>query len=431
MSEEVSYIDKIKKLIDKNIWILFLIVLLVGLYLRFYRIESALNFGWDQARDSWITRDLLMGKFTLIGPRTGIGHFHIGALYFYLLAPFYYVSNLDPAGANFLNIILNIVNFILIFITTKKIFNNYSAIFAISIYATNSYIIGINQVPWNVTLMPGVAALIFYSITKIYKNEYKWFYVLACLSGLYFHLHFTAIFLPFIIIFSLVFIKDKLKALRYALFSLPVYLVWFIPNLIYELRNHYSNTSLFGNFLNNYFLGFHFRFFLHRLPDAFLQMAMILNFPEFFYLRFIIPLIFLIIILVKRKDNKNLLFGYLISLWFVIPVVGFTFYSGPISEYYYLYDVPMVLYIIVYIHTKILQTRYKHYLFTLMIIFWIFYVFNNTKGHWVKAGNGGLKKQKFLTEQAIRKGKKIKFNEGDIGSYLYTIWKQDRKPRNL
>ena len=413
---------------NNKVWIAFIVILIVGLYLRFFRIEEVVRFGWDQGRDAWIVREIILGKYTLIGPRTGIGHFHLGPLYFYLLVPFYLASNLDPMASNYLNFLLNIVNFVIIFVVTKKIFNSYAALFVILIYATNSYLIGINQSPWNVTLMPGIAVLIFYSIIKVHQGHYKWTFLLATLSGLYFHIHFTAIFIPFIILASLIFVKDKIKMLKYAVASLPLFLIWFVPNLIHELQNHNAQYFRIRDFLKDYYIGFHFRFLLHRLQDALIQFATILNFPSHPLVRFAVPTLFAVVWL-NEKDKKKKLLGYLISLWFIIPLIGFTLYGGPLSEYYFLYNAPMVLFIIAYLLEKVIQLRFKP-IIMILALYWISYIFYNTKDLWVKPEFGGLAAQKASVRQAIERGEHIHYTEGDIRSYLYVIWTDDNKEVN-
>ena len=65
-------IKKLLVFIKKHKFILiFWLIVLVGMYLRFYRIESVQSFGWDQARDAWKTRDIIKGQIVLNGPRTG------------------------------------------------------------------------------------------------------------------------------------------------------------------------------------------------------------------------------------------------------------------------------------------------------------------------------------------------------------------------
>ena len=186
----IMILNKLFYLTSSKAWMFFILILIIGLFLRFYRIEEVVSFGWDQGRDAFVVRDILQGNYTLIGPRTGIGHFHLGPVYYYLLAPFYYITNLDPMASNYFNIVANIINFTILFVVSKKLFNNNAALLITLIYATNQYLMG-SRIPWNVTLMPSVSALIFYSIVNVYENKYVWTFVAWTLSGFFFNLHFA------------------------------------------------------------------------------------------------------------------------------------------------------------------------------------------------------------------------------------------------
>ncbi|MBI5127451.1 hypothetical protein HZA76_03260 [Candidatus Roizmanbacteria bacterium] len=414
----------------KNLhWIIFFLILIVGFYLRFYGIEAAQNFGWDQGRDAWLVRDIIVKHvWVLNGPRTGVGHFHLGPLWYYLLVPFYYLTKLDPMGANYLNILVNVLNFFFIFWVSLKIFNKKTALFIIFIYATNSYLISINKTPWNVSLVPGIAALIFYAIYQVVlKNKYNFIFLISFLTGLFFHAHFSVIFLPLIIILSFILVKDKKKTLIYSFLSLPLFLVWLVPNFVYDLQTKYNNLNLFNNFFKDYLIGgFHLRFFLYRLYDAFIQFQTILSLPNISrFIVLIIPaLYFIFLIFEKSKEQKKL--GYLISLWFLVPAFGYSLYAGSTSEYYMLMNSVLVIYIIFYIQKRILQWKFKPFLI-LIVIFWAGFTYFQTKDLWVKNDTGGLKKQKEEVKQRIVENKKISFNEGDIQAYLWQIWKEDKK----
>lgn len=416
--------------IKKNKYILlFLAIVLIGMYLRFYRIESIQEFGWDQGRDAWKVRDIIKGQIVLNGPRTGIGHMHLGSLWYYLLVPFYYLTNMDPVGAIYLNIVANLFNFIAIFFVTKKIYGEKSALFVSFIYATNKYLIEINQTTWNVSPIPGVAALIFYSIYKIvYENKYKWIFLLSFLTGLFFHLHFSVVFLPLIILGSLILVKDKKKIFYYGLASLPLLIIWLIPSVFYDIQSKNTNTNLFNSFLKDYFInGFHFRFFLIRLHDAFIQFQTILSLPRtsYSFLKFIIPGIYFVT-LIFEKVKKQKILGYLILLWFIIPAFGYSFYGGTTSEYYMLMNSLLVIYVVYYLQTKLLKLKFKPTIY-LLVIFWSIFTISQTKNLWIKNQNNGLVKQKEEVKERILQNNKIVFGEGDIKAYLWQIWVEDKK----
>ncbi|KKP51045.1 MAG: hypothetical protein UR42_C0021G0002 [Candidatus Roizmanbacteria bacterium GW2011_GWA2_33_33] len=423
---------KLKKLLDfikKNkFYLIFILIFIIGMYLRFYKIDDYRTFGWDQARDAWKVRDIIKGQIVLIGPRTGVGQFHLGPFWYYLLTPFYLLTSMDPRAANYLNILVNIFNSAVIFIITKKIYDKNIALFVSFIYATNRYLIEINRVPWNVSLVPGVALLIFYAIYKVvYEKKYKWILVLSSLVGLFFHLHFSVVFLPLIILLSFILAKDKKRILIWSVASLPFLLVWLIPNVLYDIQTKNNNLNLFNNFLRDYLIeGFHFRFFLYRLNDAFIQFQTILSLPHTYkFIKFIIPAIFSIMVFFD-KNKKQKILGYLILLWFLAPAVGYSFYGGLTSEYYMLMNSVLVIYILVYLQKRILKIKFKPILLT-SIIFWACFTYFQSKDLWKKIPDRGLVDQKKAVQNRIYLNEKIEYKEGEIESYLWQIWVEDKK----
>jgi len=419
-----------KFLIKHRFLLTFFVIMLIGLYLRFYKVEVTQSFDWDQAKESWKTRDVLMGQLVLEGPRTGVGRFHLGPLWYYLLSPFYYITKLDPMGANYLNFLINIFNFIVFYLITRKIFNEYAALFSILILAVSKYLIEITRTPWYISPVFVVSTIIFYSIYKIvYKNNYKWIPLLAFLTGLFTHLHFSVVFLIPIILLSFLFVKHKKTVFIKGLISLPLFLIWFIPIILFNLQTKNGDLSLFQNFSKDYLIsGFHLRFFLYRLNDAFIQFHTILSLPPGYpFLEFIIPLIFAIVLFFE-KDKKKRLLGYLMSLWFIVPAIMYSFYGGTTSEYYVLINAPLVIYILYYLQEKLLNLRFKPVIIFLLVGILSFYIYYNTFNLWIKPNNGGLAQQKDETRKRIKRGEKIPYNEGDIKAYLYQIWVIDKKP---
>jgi len=406
----------------------FVFILFLGLYLRFYKIEQIQSFGWDQARDAWLVRDIINGKIVLNGPRTGVGHFHLGPLWYYLLVPFYYFSNMDPASANYLNILVNIFNFIAVYYVTKKIYGEKNALFATLLFATNKYLIEINRVSWNVSPVIGVAILIFYGILKIINNEnYQWIPIIFFLLGLFIHLHFTFVFIVPIILISFLFTKNKKRTLFLSLISLPLILLWYIPNFLYDIQSKNTNVGLFNNFLKDYFINaFHLRFFLYRINDGFIQYQALFQLPKTILLfKFIIPSIFVLISFFE-KNNKVRILNLLLILWFIVPSIGYSFYGGATSEYYMLMNSILVFYTVIYLQNKLLNFKIKIIPY-ILIIFWIIFIFFQTRSFWINRDySGGLMKQKKSVLQRIKDNNKIGYNEGVIDSYLWQIWVEDR-----
>lgn len=409
--------------------LLFIVILALALYLRFhgYETDPTRFFGWDQARDAWKIRDIIQGQLVLDGPKTGIGNLHLGPLYFYLVAPFYLITKLDPVGSIYFLIFANIVNFFTLFVVTKKLFSLKAALFAVFLFAVSNYIIKQSMIPWNVSLVPAASTLIFYSIYRI-KTQGKmyWYVILGGLMGFFFHLHFTAVFLPAIVILSLFPYNKKFKTLFPLILSFLIASIFLIPTLLFNYQHSQGEYYRYTDFITHYTHGFHGRFFMTRLVESFVQFRLITFFPLISsVLQFIIPAAFFGLIFFE-KDKKTKLLGLLMLPWFIVPLIAFTVYAGPVSDYYYYFQMPLVIFIIIYLQIQILKKFPK--LLYLLIALWVVYAISNTQEFWVKKTDGGLNMSKRDALVHAKEGRIIEYHEGDIRSYLYEVWTEDYPP---
>lgn len=92
----------LKKLVNeilshKFVYLLLLIILGFGLFLRVYNLNNLLGFYYDQGRDALAIWNLWhFGNIPFIGPTTGIAGIFRGPFYYYLIAPFYLLGKGNP-----------------------------------------------------------------------------------------------------------------------------------------------------------------------------------------------------------------------------------------------------------------------------------------------------------------------------------------------
>lgn len=410
--------------IHENRWFTLSIVLLllfVGLLLRFYQAESNISFGWDQARDSWMVREIIQGKLLMQGPKTGIGNLHLGPLYFYFLVPFYIATNLDPVGSIYFTMLVYILTYASLYYVTKHIFSERIALFTLFLYTVSTYLSTSARYVWNVSLVPATAMLIIYSLFKIRTGHYKWFVVLGALSGFFYHLHFSALFIPLIVLCSLVFIKPKKAMIPWIILGFFLCLLFLLPTVVSELLSSSGEKQRIVNFSTDYVHRPNFQFMLYRLPDSLFMFEALLYFKPLSYLKFVLPIIFAIIIFFFEKDKDKKHLGFILLPWFIIPLIGFTAYKGPISDYYFLLNLPAALFILIYLQDRLIQINKKVFVI-ILLGFWSFYSYHNIGNHIAKTGDGGLAKQKNDVRETIKNKGSIPYHEGDIKAYLYTIW---------
>src|SRR3989338_4359605 len=119
-----------------NILILFLIIL-IGLFFRTYLAVERFEFGHDGDLYSWIVKDIVVNHhFRLIGQLTSAPGIFIGGLFYYLLIPFFLLSNMDPIGTTSFAIIIGLVTIFSLYFVLSKLFKTEVGLIASFLYAT-------------------------------------------------------------------------------------------------------------------------------------------------------------------------------------------------------------------------------------------------------------------------------------------------------
>lgn len=149
----------------KIIFILLIIILLFAAFLRLYRIADYMTFLGDEGRDVIIARDILLGHFTLLGPRSSAGNFFYGPIYYYMIAPFLWAFRYDPVGPAVMVGLFSIATDYVIYFVGKKFFNETAGLVASALYAVSPLVIIYSHSSWNPDVLPFF--LFSYSIFSI------------------------------------------------------------------------------------------------------------------------------------------------------------------------------------------------------------------------------------------------------------------------
>jgi len=92
---------KVNLKISKELWLLGLI-LVVGAFLRLYKIDQYMTFLGDEGRDVIIvSRFIKHFDLMLVGPGTSVGNMYLGPLYYYLMVPALFLAGFSPVGRQF------------------------------------------------------------------------------------------------------------------------------------------------------------------------------------------------------------------------------------------------------------------------------------------------------------------------------------------
>lgn len=229
---------------------LLLLILILGTFLRFYRMRYLSTFLTDQAIELAGARQILNGKFTLIGIKTSISEVRNGAVMYYLLAPLLYIFRLDPIAGGVLQALLSIATIVLTFFLGKKVANNQGLLAAYFIAASSLLVKFSRQtmLAFYPLFFTGLSLFLSIKIATVKNNKNRYILMLGFLLGFILQIHYStisiwlfAILLPFII-------NIGKKIYYYSQLILGT-IVGFSPLLLFELRHEFFNTKMFINYL--------------------------------------------------------------------------------------------------------------------------------------------------------------------------------------
>ncbi|MCL4418699.1 glycosyltransferase family 39 protein [Patescibacteria group bacterium] len=420
----------------KNFWkfliknkpiVIVLIIFIFELFLRFNQIDVKNPFGYDQVDNAWAAMNLIVnGKIPLVGfeakGNTGI---FIGPVYYYLISFFYWIFNLNPIASGVFAGLTSIFTFWSLFYVVKKIFSWEVAIIAVFINTVVFNGILFDRVQGPVNFIPGVSILIFYFLYKVITGNSKYIIALSLVIGFSFQLHFTSVFFPLIVILSLPFFPRNKETIKYALVSIPLFLIWLIPNAIAQLREGNSQTSHLANYLSTYYHGFHLIRLAQLLSDSLIQ------FEEFFApnkilkpLKYLLVPGFFIFYLYRDRSREKLMLCFLIGLWFLIPLLVFTTYAGEITDYYFSINRFVALFIISYFLARLWMI--KNIAPKIAVLVMLSYIAVTGVSTYLPYKDKGLTDRKQIVLKAIKEGRVVGFQQGVPESYIYYYFMRQR-----
>ena len=324
---------RIKKLLP------FLLILGVFIAFRSINLPDRLGFGWDQERDANAASNILLGDFTLIGPRIqGPGGFYLPPYFFYLLSPFYAIAGGGPLATVYFVIFISVAFFTVSYLILTKIFSKNTALVFLGIWAINPLAVSIDTIAWNPVMVPVMFILFLYAVYLYFKNNkkgYLWLIGILYGLGISFHMQFIFYGLMLVPLFIEIFRRKKYF---HILIVVAGTLLTFVPVLIFDLRHNFINLSLILGYLKN-------QVDVTRvLPvwDRTTSFILGIDPKRFVSLVFLVLVLLGIIALIRKAKNgvhKNIFIG-LGLIWTVSLPLFFIVSKNP-SDYYFNFMLPI------------------------------------------------------------------------------------------
>lgn len=225
--------------------ILLLGILLISLFFRTYQIIERLDYAHDGDLSAWIVKDIVVNHhFRLIGQLTSAPGIFIGPFYYYLLVPFYFLTNMDPVGGVIMITILGILTTLSYYLIFSKLFNPKLGLIAAFLQATLLSLVKDDR--WVVPSTPSNLWVIwfFYTVVKISRGDYSVLPLLGILIGLIWHIHIALA--PALIAIPVAFlVSKKLPQLKQVCLGIGAFLITSTPFILFEIRHNFSQTTSF------------------------------------------------------------------------------------------------------------------------------------------------------------------------------------------
>lgn len=358
------------QLLNKPLAIGLVFILGLSAFLRFYQIRDYLVFLGDEGRDVLVVKRMIVDKdWTFLGPTASVGGFYLGPAYYYFMLPFLWAWQLDPVGPAIMVAIFGVLTVGLVYQVSKKITPLFGLIAAF-LYAINPLVVHYSRSSWNPNLVPFFTLLIIWLMQKgLRKLDPRfWLGVGVCL-GIAWQLHYiTLIFLPIVFITTLTILPKKMW-FKSALWAALGAVLGISPFLAFEIKNHFPNAKTIFEFLTRKdgAVGFSFKKYFLRVWQngwRFFEESLFLKSWEACKVLFL-STVFIAVAWFKKFR--------LVSLWWLLGLLGISLYRGAIHDYYFGFLYPFGIILLTAVAYWFLKNRWWLKLFGLGLLVFLSY----------------------------------------------------------
>lgn len=359
------------------------LILILSAFLRLYKIREYMTFLGDEGRDVLVVKHILEGNLVGLGPTASVGGFFLGPLYYYMMAPFLWLTHLDPVGPAIMIALFGVATVFLMYYFGKKYFDTPTALISSFLFAIAPLVLAYSRSSWNPNSMPFFTLLLVWFLYKsLITQSKKYFFIIGLIYGTLFQLHYITTFLGVFIVLALLLFDKKWKQfIVHCGLIFGGFIITMSAFLGFEVKHGFPNTRSVLNFMfgGTGETGFVFGKYTTIVGNVLFQLwgRVLTNYGETIRIdtltqeNGIILLWGCAIIIVAilsignfirlyrnsfDKPEKKLQYS-LIALWLFVSVLLFGFYKKPIYTYYLLFLYPLPFWFTAKLLVDIAQAR--------------------------------------------------------------------------
>lgn len=374
---------EIKKLSKENLLVLLIIGL--GAFLRFYRLDELMPFIPDQGWFYLSARDMVIkGEIPLVGPPTSHPWIHHGALWTYVLAAILFIFNFNPIPPAYSIALLGAITVWLMYKVSSELFSKRIGLIAAMLFASSPLIVLNSRMPYHTSPIPFFAILLFYSVYKWIKGNVLFFPIISFLAAILYNHELTTFVLVIpIFLFFIYGFWNKEKWARGILdkkvivLSLITFLIPMTPFVLYDINHGFKQTLgfalwilfrvirfpiyLFNSSNSSDLLAQYFSEFLMYLKQLIVAPSLMIT-----MLVLSVSVGYLLLLFFKKLTSSSLdIKTTLVFSYFFIPLLGLFMHRIPIEADILLIS-PFIILTVSVLFDKIMSS---HFFSSIMLVF--------------------------------------------------------------
>lgn len=305
-----------------------IIISILFIFLRLYKLPSSLLFFNDIGRDYWVLYNWQQThKPPLLGPQTSALPYNQSAVYFYLLMPLFLLTGQSPLASTFTLCLFTITGIgVLFWLTRKKPQFQLPIAVTLFLMTIQPQAIIQSRFVWNPSFVPIsilVALVSWLLLLQSWQKRYLFVFALSATLAVSFNYSAAPALIAFILL-SGIYIKKKRNYFWFLTATALGALFWNLPTVVFELRHKFllTNMMLYQEKLTQTSTGW-----LEKTSDLFHYS--LFGFGHLTEVVFILIALAGILLLFKTKTKREATFGTPIVAmfgltWFITLLVPFS-----------------------------------------------------------------------------------------------------------
>ena len=230
-----------------------LILIIIGSYLRFFRLSELFHFTYDEEIIAFVGKRMWVNlHIPFIGGVTPM-HVHVAPYFYWLSGIVLGLSNLNPLGWGISALLVAVATMCVLYFTGKTLFSVKVGLIAVFLYAFSFYQVIFDRHWWGLILDGLWSLLTLVALKKILDGDYKYTWVLATVWFFAFHTDPSTLVLYLLsaIVLLIGYFKPhwlsskrvtKIHSVKLILILIGSFILSTLPLIVFDIRHNFSNS---------------------------------------------------------------------------------------------------------------------------------------------------------------------------------------------